>query len=292
MNSFVTLFFAACCGALSNLFFRKNTDRISGDQSINNYLLFYYGSSFIFACIAFPKLWSQSFDCGVFCIGSIVGILNLGVMGSLGKSLELGPSGLTFAFLNSSAVFPGLLLFLVFGSAFGYSYSIFQLFGVALVIGGLFYGTRQNEKGGVSHKWLFFALLCMFLQISAFSLIQGRCILWQCRIISQDDLWFLPGQFIVPFLILAIVTWYKRRPLYLKEISYGTLGGISNFIATALLLLATASVLPEKAGIILPFFAVSIIILSNLWSWWLYNESFNWVTNLLCAAGIFVGLYL
>jgi hypothetical protein len=46
------------------------------------------------------------------------------MMASLGRALETGPPGLTFAALNSSTVMPSILMVLLFGAAFNRQYNL------------------------------------------------------------------------------------------------------------------------------------------------------------------------
>ena len=61
------------------------------------------------------------------------------MMASLGRSLETGPPGLTFAALNASTVMPSVLMVLLFGASFGYQYTLWNGLGSLLVVGGLFW---------------------------------------------------------------------------------------------------------------------------------------------------------
>ena len=48
-----------------------------------------------------------------------------------------------------------------------------------------------------------------------------------------------------------------------------------------MLLLATKSALSFEKGILFPCFAVSAMILCNIWACKLYHEKFNYLTNVL-----------
>ena len=86
------------------------------------------------------------------------GIILAVMMICLGKSLETGPPGLTFAALNSSTVMPMLLMVLLFGARFGYIYTGFNALGSLLVVLGLFWagwGARGLEK---KMRWASFVI--------------------------------------------------------------------------------------------------------------------------------------
>ena len=52
---------------------------------------------------------------------------------------------------------------------------------------------------------------------------------------------------------------------------------------------ATEASTPVEHAIIYPLFAVTIIILCNIWGQWLYKEQVNWKANALCVFGILIG---
>lgn len=218
------------------------------------------------------------------------------------QALKKGPAGLTFAFQNASAIFPGLILFLLLGSDFGFSCSYFQLTGMVLVLLGLFLGAKKESanQSGASSKWLKYALACFIIQILALTFIQARCVLFGCGEISglfsdftfteSDDVWFMPGQFGASFVMQTVIFLREDKRIQASEVIYGSLGGIANFSSTCLLLLATKFALPFEKGILFPCFAVASMILCNLWANRLYNEKFNLKTNALCSFGIFMAV--
>jgi len=219
------------------------------------------------------------------------------------QALRKGPAGLTFAFQNASAVFPGIFLFLIFGLEFGFAFSYFQLLGMVLVLVGLFLGVRgKNENSGsppISKTWIKYAIACLLIQILALTCIQGRCVLFaeeklnwfsSLAVLEADDIWFMPGQFGATVILQGVIFGWEKRKLKSKEVAFGSLSGFANCICTGLLLAATKLASPSEQGILFPIFAVSTIVLCNLWARVLYQEKFNYTANGICALGIFVGL--
>jgi hypothetical protein len=292
---------AAGCAAISNLIFRKNSN-IAKELSVNGYLLLFYFSSFVFSLIFCAEIWKIRVNFIVLAIGGGVGLLNVLLMLLTSRALSEGPAGLTFAFQNSSAVFPGILLFAFFGTDFGFSCSLIQFLGMALICFGLYSGVKQEQMNRIktSSRWLKYALACLIVQILALTCIQGRCILFACHhldgiwgslaIKEADDLWFMPGQFGVAILFQLILFLREKRKLQTSEMTYGVLGGLANFVSTFFLLLATEVALPFETGILFPCFAVSTIILCQIWANLLYQENFNLKSNVLCACGVFIGM--
>lgn len=300
MSSLVFVFLAAGSAALSNLFFRKNFTS-SANVSSNGYLLIFYFFSFILSFFIFPNLWTANINFTVVLIGGCVGFLNVSLMVITGRALQKGPAGLTFAFQNASAVFPGLILFSLFDSSFGFSCSTLQLIGMAFVILGLFLGAKRESSDSIVYlKWLKYALICFAVQILALTLIQGRCVLFEgdklegflayFAFTETDDIWFMPGQFGMALVLQSLMFLKEKRKLQTSEMICGSWGGLANFGSTCLLLLATKLALPWEKCILFPCFSVVTIILCNLWANRLYKENFNLAANTLCSFGVFLGV--
>jgi drug/metabolite transporter (DMT)-like permease len=299
MNALFICLLASCFGSLSNLFFRKNS---ASNSTQNGYLLVYYLVTFVFSFALFPSIWETAFSFKMTCIGALAGILNVAMMLLTAKALKNGPAGLTFAFQNVSSIFPGLLLFLFFGAEFGFTFSSLQALGLCLVVIGLFLGaiTKENSANPTARlTWLTYALGCLAVQILVLSIMQWRCLLFDPEkpahllipfTLKEDtDVWFMPGQFGISFLIQAVLFLFDKRTFQRTELRYGALGGIANCLSTALLLLSTKLALPVEQPILFPCFAVSTIILCNIWAYKLYNEKFNITANTTCSLGILIG---
>jgi len=294
MNALLICFFAACFASLSNLFFRKSTISSNNCDNTNGYLLIYYFFSFFFSIALDRTIIFQQISYPMLFLGGLVGIFNVILMILTSKAFKAGPVGLTLAFQNGSSVFPGLLLFVVFGSNFDFSCSLPQLMGIGLVLCGLFLGAfKKNDQSAVTKIWVKYALLALGVQILALMIIQGRCILFSLNnsfaVSESADIWFLPGQFGVSFLLQTFIFMRQRQNLELKELLYGGMGGIANFGASVLLLLATKGALSFEKTLIFPCFAVSVILICNLWAKHLYKEKFDLPANSTCALGIVVG---
>lgn len=295
MNSLLLAFFASCCSSMASLLFRKHGETAS---SPNSYLTIYWLISFL-AAFLFFKVWTQDFNLTALVLGSIVGFLNISLMLSTAKALQKGPAGLTFAFQSASAIFPGFLLFLFFGSGLGFPFSFLQGVGLLLVLFGLFKGaqagTAKDFKG-----WLKFALLCFTFQVLALTIFQGRCILFDCSqlppfwnnfsLTPQDDGWFSLGQFGCATLLQGALLFGERNTIPKQSLLLGFGGGLANFASTFLLLLSTQTATPEYKSLLFPCFCVGGLLICNLWAWKLYKERFNSVSNALCSAGILIGI--
>ena len=302
MNSLFFAILAAVSASLSNWFFRKNTDNTSRNYSPTGYLILFYLSSFLLSFFIYPDIWKIKINWIIFTIGAGVGFLNSLLMVLTNQALKSGPAGLTFTFQTASAVFPGILLALLVGSDFGFSCTYFQLFGIALVLLGLFSGAKKEigSNSTETFRWLKYAIACFVVQVVALTCIQARCILFtqfepnwflsDFTITDADDVWFMPGQFGVAFIIQVIYFLSEKRSLQKREAIYGTGGGFTNFLSTALLLVATKIALPLEQSILFPCFAISTMVLCNIWANRLYQEPFSIKTNILCSLGIFIAV--
>jgi hypothetical protein len=263
------------------------------------YILFFYLISFALSFILFPGIWETPFNMKMACVGGAVGVLSVGVMLLTSNALKNGPTGLTFAMQNVSSVFPGLLLFMLFGEEYGFAVAHSHYLGIGLIFLGLLLGANlQKGKNSVSVKWLIFALGCFSLQILALSLIQWRCLLFACKgpehllipftVSEQADVWFMPGQFGAALALQGIIFLFNKSALNKQEMIFGSLGGLANGITTCLLLFATKWALPFEKSILFPCFAAGTIILCNLWASQFYKEKFNFSSNIACSLGIFI----
>lgn len=301
-NALSLALLASVFTALSSLLFRKNADSASL-RSPSTYLAFFYllslAASFVFA----NDILDTPVNFIILAIGACVGVFSSTVMFLTSRALTMGPAALTFAFQNASAIFPGLILFFFLGSDFGFSCSYLQLFGMFLVLVGLFLGAKREaeRQPKASSGWIKYALACFLVQIFALTFIQGRCLLFEgsnfaaifsdFTVSPQDDVWFMPGQFGAAFLVQLWVCLRNKQGIELREMAYGSLAGVANFSSNCLLLLATKFALPTENSILFPIFAVSSMILCNLWANRLYNESFNLRTNAICSLGIIMSVH-
>ncbi len=302
MSSLAFSLLAAGCASVSSLFFRKNADNAKTSYNPSGYLVLFYFFSFILSFFFYADIWKVNINLIILSIGACVGLLNSILMFLTAQALKLGPAGLTFAFQNASAIFPGLILFLFLGSDFGFSCSFLQLTGMIIVLFGLFLGAKKESAGypKASSKWLKYALACFIIQILALTFIQARCVLFDCgdavgvfsdfTLTEADDAWFMPGQFGASFIMQTVIFLRENKRFQKSEVIYGCFGGIANFSSTCLLLLATKYALPIEKEILFPCFAVASMILCNVWASRLYKEDFNLKTNALCSFGIFMGV--
>jgi hypothetical protein len=294
---------AGIFGSIVNYCFRKNFEKQS---SAKGYLSLYFIFSFAISFLFYSNLSIDSFSTVMSSIGMFAGTLNLIMMLLVALALQVGPSGLTFAFQNSACIFPTLLLFLLFGSSYGFELTIPAITGFALLLTGLFLSARKSSQGNTNahhansfKKWVFIAISVFLIQGVILSIFQWRTLLlcpstsphflipWSCS--SEEDTWFMPGFFLIPALFQTLSFGISERRWFSKrELLLGTAAGLFNGAGTFCLLGATKFASPEIRLILFPLFAVTVILLCNLWSSYFYKEPIEWKGMTLCLAGVFV----
>lgn len=289
---------AAVCATFSNYFMRRSIDV---HRSTTTFLVIQLFLSCIVAIFLNPvRLNSYSWSFSMAAFGLAAGIILGFMMRSLGKALEVGPPGLTFAMVNSASVMPGLIMALIFGAQFGYYYTKAHAIGSILVVGGLFWAGWKLEHIPNKKRWLTFAILAFVLHMTGLAWMQWRALFIKfpdtTGLLLNFDMedvksqWFLPMLFFGAFLVQVWNAFQsKRRFPEKREIIYGFLGGIANGAATFFLMLSTEYSSSWEHAMIFPIFAVTIIILCNVWGQWFYKEKVNWWANALCVIGLFIG---
>ncbi len=296
---------AAGCTAFMNLCLRKSSENSTPNHSPSGYLLVYYLVSFVLGIAFTVEIWKTSINYTMLCIGMAIGLINAALLFLTSYAIKEGPTGLTFAFQTGSTIFPGLFLYLLLGSDFGFSCSFLQLIGMGLVLIGLFLGTTKKAFGSskTPSKWFKYILGCVLLQAICLTIIQGRCVLFDYtggssdsffsnfyNLTQADDIWLIPGQFGISLFTAIVACLWEHKTVSTRELVCGSFGGILNFATTTLILLSTKVALPEEKGILFPCYAVGSLILCNIWSTLLYKEPFNFKSNALCSLGIFAAV--
>lgn len=284
--------------AASNYCMRRSID--SGGSS-KAFLMLQLSLVFLIAILLNPVRTGNYFWSPCMAAFGIAGGLVLALMMvCLGKALEKGPPGLTFAALNASTVMPMILMVLLFGSQFGYLYTWSNALGSLLVVLGLFWagwGAVNSEKKRqwaalVSGAFILHVLFLVFMQWRAlFINFPGENGLFLS--FDLDDArsqWFMPMVFFVAalFQIIIYIATQKRLPNR-SETVYGVLGGITNGVGTFFMIWSTEVSTPREHAMIFPIFAVTIILCCNIWGQWLYKEKVNWFATSCCILGILVG---
>jgi drug/metabolite transporter (DMT)-like permease len=307
---------AAFFVATSNLCMRRSID---GGGTSKAFLTIQLFLVFLVAVLLNPVrtgdyTWSHSMAA----FGLSGGIILALMMACLGKALESGPPALTFAVLNSSTVMPMILMVALFGSAFGYNYTLWHGVGSILVLVGLFWAARGALAslkvlqpatgtlsvtvggGGKNVQWALFAMGAFTLHVLFLVFMQWRALFINfpgkdgllLSFSPQDALsqWFMPMVFLAAALVQAWIYVTKERRLPTRqEWFYGVSGGLANGVGTFFMIWATEVSTRFEHAMIFPIFSAGVILLCNLWGRWLYQEKINWQANAFCGLGILIG---
>lgn len=228
--------------------------------------------------------------------GLILGLL----MWGLGRALEKGPPGLTIAVFNASTVMPAIVMVLLFGSAFGFTYTFANGLGSFLVLLGLFWAGWSSEKNPQKGAWACFLALIFLAHVLFLVYIQWwgllldpshlQTALLPFTVHVESTEWFMPAVLFVAALTQILIYLVKVRKFPKgAEISYGILGGVMNGAGTFFLILAPQKASAWESAMIFPIFSVSIIVVCNAWAQILYKEKVNWRANTLALTGIIIG---
>jgi hypothetical protein len=284
--------------AAANLFFRKSIDA-GGTTKV--YITIQLFLTFLVAILLGPVRTSNyAWSPCMAGFGLAGGIVMAGLMATLGRALEKGPAGLTFAILNASTVMPMIVMVLLFGTQFGYTYTLTNGIGSAIVIAGLFWAGWNTIRSGKNTVWFAFALAAFLLHTVVLVLMQWRALFIHFPGVdglflsfNSDDAvsqWFMPMMFLSAMAIQLLVYVLSLKRLPNKyEVRYGIFGGLGQGIGTFFMIRATEVSTAMEHAMVFPIFAVTIIILCNLWGQWLYREKVNWKASILCVLGILIG---
>lgn len=293
----IMMLIAAGLASTANFFMRRSID---AGGSTRAYLVVQLFISFLVAIYLSPvRTGEYGASLNSILIGLGAGVLLGSMMWSLGRSLEKGPAGLTFAFLNSATVMPAIVLAIFFGTAFGHIYNVWNGLGSALVVGGLFWAGWQTKIAGSKSQWATVVVLAFLFHAALLIMLQWRALLLQpdlehpllpFHLDPTRSQWFFPMIFLAAVAIqLASYLHKEKRWPNSAEVLYGVMGGFVQAGATFFLVTAPEHATPVQNAMIFPIFAVTVIFLTNLWSQALYKEKINWLANSLCLAGIAVG---
>lgn len=289
---------AALFVALSNLCMRKSID-VGGSSKA--FLMIQLSIVFLVAILLNPvRTGNYGFAPCMMWFGLAGGVILAIMMICLGRALEIGPPGLTCASLNASTVMPMILMVLLFGSPFGYVYTLFNGLGSALVVVGLFWAGWGVKGIAKKMRWSAFVVGAFVLHALFLVLMQWRALFINfpgqnglfLNFDVQDALsqWFMPAVFFSAALIQIGIYFKDQKKLPTRyEVLYGVLGGITNGVGTFFMIWSTEISTPVEHAMIFPIFSVALILACNAWGRALYKEKVNWLASGLCVLGVLIG---
>lgn len=289
---------SALCAAFSNLFMRRSIDTGGTTRA---FLMIQLVLVFLMAILLNPvRTGNYYWSTPMALFGLSGGIILAGFMTFLGKALEHGPPSLTIAMLNSSTVMPILVLVFIFGSQFGYYYTLWNGLGSLLVVIGMCWAGWDLTALNHRKKWLSFVLLAFCLHIFYLVFLNWRALFinfpgaqnlgFSFALEDAKAQWFMPMVFLGAAAVQTVLffTNEKRIPKQ-KEIFNGVLGGIAQGLCAYLMIWATEVATSKEHAMLFPIFSVAIILGCNIWGKWLYKEEIHWKGNSFCMLGLLIG---
>ncbi len=289
---------AALCIAASNFCMRRSIDAGGSSKA---FLMLQLSLSFIIMVLLNPvRTGDYSWDLSMAAFGFAGGILLACVMTCLGKALENGPPGLSVAMLSCSSVMPILMLVILFGSRFGFSYTLWNGIGSALVIAGICWAGFDGGEMASRKKWLIFVSLAFFTHAAYLVFLNWRALFinfpgqaglgFSFAPEAASTQWFMPMVFLSAALIQTYVFFSQEKRLPNRDESfYGLFGSLANGLGAFLMVKGTEYATPLEHAMLFPIFSVTLILGCNMWGKWLYKEAVNWKANALCIGGLLIG---
>jgi len=284
--------------ALANYFLRRSID---AGGSTKAYLMIQLSLSFFLAILLNPvRTREYGWDSSIGYIGATSGLILGAMMFMLGKSLQSGPPGLTFAILNSSSVIPAILMALLFGAAYGHDYTLWNGIGSFFVILGLLWAGWGTGNGKDLKLWLLLIFGALACNTAFLVIMQWRAMLLKpelpagpllsFRIDASLCQWYMPVIFFTAAIVqFCIFLSTEKRVPRRKEFFYAVCGGLAFGLCTFFQIKATDVAGPLENAMLFPIFSVTIIVLCNIWGQWLYKEKVNWLANVVCLLGLICG---
>ena len=283
---------ASCFASLSNFCMRRSID--SGGTA-RAFLTVQLSIAALAAFLVGPVRTGEfSLNLPVIMAGLAAGLVLGWMLQTLGRALECGPPGLTFAMLNASTVVPAIVMALFFGAAFGCLYTSWHAVGSLLVLAGLFWAGKGLQGLVNRRAWLLFSFLTFSLHVLFLVMMQCRVLVLNSKMASlASDLaspWFLFFIYLAAaFLQVATYLAKESRLPKSEECFYGLFGGVGNAMSTFFLIWATEAANVLERAVIFPIFSIAIIVICNIWGQRLYQERVHWKACQLCLLGLFIG---
>ncbi len=279
---------------LSNLALRKYLDR--GGESFQ-YFAIQLPVIFLISLLSVKQADLLHAHAFLLAWSILSGLLFYALMHFIGRAVQSGPAGLTFAVLNASTVFPAALMALWPGKQFGFSYELMQVLGAALIVGTLFFSVRQEMKEAKELRWALYTGALFLTHILLLLAMQWRG-LWiqhemaprfgtQITPLEANSTLYMPLMFLTASICqLAAVGPKNIFKIPVSAWRFGPLGAIANGVGTFCLLLALRHAQGISAVILYPLYGVATLLFCNFWARYLYREKVRWGMLTLCSAGI------
>lgn len=292
----VVAFWAGILAAVGNLCMRRSID---DGGSARGYLVVQVSFSCLVAILLNPVRTGFFMPSPAsVALGAVGGVVLGAMLWSMGRALEKGPPGLTFAVVNSATVMPAVVMAYFFGKALGHGYQWSHAVGSLLVVLGLFWAGWEARIPRKKLQWMSYVILSFGLHVLLLVFLQCRVLLFSESIGAQLPFSFAEetGQWFTPVLLLVAALFQLPTrgrpltgPLNRHDWWWGLLGGVASGAATFLLILAPEVARPWENAMLFPVFAVTVIVASHTWGRTLYRERVNWLACAVCVLGLCLG---
>lgn len=213
-------------------------------------------------------------------LGAIAGIFYLASLAANGYSIHKNGAILSSVFTRLGVLVPIFLSVALFHER----PTLVQGLGVALAVAAavVMNGLPQKHQRGPSAKGIYLIPLVLTLLLNGSSDSMSKIFTQLGR--RQDDGLFVFYIFLFAGLLTLILLIRERRPISRRDLLFGVLVGVPNFLSSRLLLAALTEL---PAFLVYPSYSVGVILVISVASFLLFRERLN--RRQLGAVGMILG---
>ena len=213
-------------------------------------------------------------------LGAIAGIFYLASLAANGYSIHKNGAILSSVFTRLGVLVPIFLSVALFHER----PTLVQGLGVALAVAAavVMNGLPQKHQRGPSAKGIYLIPLVLTLLLNGSSDSMSKIFTQLGR--RQDDGLFVFYIFLFAGLLTLILLIRERRPINRRDLLFGVLVGVPNFLSSRLLLAALTEL---PAFLVYPSYSVGVILVISVASFLLFRERLN--RRQLGAVGMILG---
>lgn len=213
-------------------------------------------------------------------LGAIAGIFYLASLAANGYSIHKNGAILSSVFTRLGVLVPIFLSVALFHER----PTLVQGLGVALAVAAavVMNGLPQKHQRGPSAKGIYLIPLVLTLLLNGSSDSMSKIFTQLGR--RQDDGLFVFYIFLFAGLLTLILLIRERRPISRRDLLFGVLVGVPNYLSSRLLLAALTEL---PAFLVYPSYSVGVILVISVASFLLFRERLN--RRQLGAVGMILG---
>lgn len=235
------------------------------------------------ALLAFGALQPRTLYNGDFTpcwLGGITGLIYLASLSANGYSIHKNGAILSSVFTRLGVLVP----ILVSVALFGERPTLLQGLGVALAVAAavVMNGLPRKRETSAPETKVYLVPLVLTLLLNGTADAMSKVFNQLGR--RQDDGLFMFYIFLFAGLATLVLLVREGRPLTKRDLFFGVLAGIPNFLSSRLLLAALAEL---PAFLVYPSYSVGVILVISLASFFLFRERLN--RRQMGAAGMILG---